>query len=90
MNPINTVVGLIKNKKINATNQDTNMANTNAQNETWLQEIPTSKRYSALYETDPSLTNTSINFDLETETIKSPPVYIQAQIIDPLMELLEQ
>ncbi|KAK1123228.1 hypothetical protein K0M31_008861 [Melipona bicolor] len=62
INPVNTVIGLIKKRKINATNQDTDMdmANTNAQEETWLQEIPTSNRYSIFYETDP--TNTSTNF----------------------------
>lgn len=85
VNLVNTVIGSVKKKKIKTTNQDTNVANTNAQ-----EGIPTSKRYSDLYETDHSFINTSTNFDLQTKIIKSPPVYIQAQIIDPLMELLEQ
>ena len=43
-----------------------------------------------LSETDITPINRSTNFYPQTEIIKPPPIYIQTQIIDPLIKLLEQ
>lgn len=66
------MIGQIKKRKINATNQNTDvdMANTNAQEETWLQEILTSNRYGACSGTEQNIPKWSVRSD-NTKTVIS-------------------
>lgn len=50
----------------------------------WLQDIPLSNTFSSLEEEDVMDTNN----ETTSRAIKPPPIYIDAQIIDPLIELL--
>ena len=77
-NPVNTVISLIKKRKIIAINQDTdvNLANIIIK-ETWLQEtLSSNNRYSDSSETNITPANTSAKFNLQTGIIKSPLIYI--------------
>ena len=72
-NPVNTVISLIKKRKIIAINQDTDVDLANIIiKETWLQEtLSSNNRYSDSSETNITPANTSAKFDLQTGIITS-------------------
>ncbi|KAI4476986.1 hypothetical protein M0804_013166 [Polistes exclamans] len=54
----------------------------------WLQEIPISNSFNLLEDSTETQNNTEKQ--VETKAVKPPPIYIEAEVIDPLLELLDE
>ncbi|KAI4473269.1 hypothetical protein M0802_016212 [Mischocyttarus mexicanus] len=54
----------------------------------WLQEIPISNLFKLLEDSTETQNNTEKQE--ETKSVKPPPIYIEAEVIDPLLELLDE
>ncbi|KAI4496981.1 hypothetical protein M0802_007929 [Mischocyttarus mexicanus] len=76
-----------KKRKISEVNNNNNISSAPTPTK-WLQEIPISNLFNLLEDSTETQNNTEKQE--ETKSVKPPPIYIEAEVIDPLLELLDE
>ncbi|KAI4483420.1 hypothetical protein M0802_013413 [Mischocyttarus mexicanus] len=76
-----------KKRKISEVNNNNNISSAPTPTK-WLQEIPISNSFNLLEDSAEIQNNTEKQE--ETKSVKPPPIYIEAEVIDPLLELLDE
>ncbi|KAI4473706.1 hypothetical protein M0802_015977 [Mischocyttarus mexicanus] len=77
----------LKKRKISEVNNNNNISSAPIPTK-WLQEIPISNLFNLLE--DSTETQNTTEKQEETKSVKPPPIYIDAEVIDPLLELLDE
>ncbi|KAI4501064.1 hypothetical protein M0802_003867 [Mischocyttarus mexicanus] len=77
----------LKKRKISEFNNNNNISSAPTPTK-WLQEIPMSNLFNLLEDSTETQNNTEKQE--ETKAVKPPPIYIEAEVIDPLLELLDE